>query len=359
MRPSTSSLPKSAEILRTALPLMARYRIPVTPRNYAIWYEYAAGSNQLLTERLNELIKSGNPVNDELLASLYSEFIDTGYDLNQLEKAQRIIVELQQCLGMALDTAYGSTSRYGASLDQFRQRITADPDIEQLDLLIRDMAGSTESMLDSNRQLAGELDAARLEAAELRRQLQEVRQQAKTDVLTELPNRKALFDQLEEMERSGAFNQGRHSLFMLDIDHFKRINDKYGHLLGDKVIRNVAQVLKQQTKGKDFPARIGGEEFLVLLPDTPLDGALAVAAAVRRSVEQTRIINPRSQQVIRTVTVSIGVTSVEPGDDLDTVLHRADRALYLAKDRGRNCIVDARELGDDQPPHDPELLQHA
>ncbi len=344
MKHNPNTLPESAEILRLALPLMSRYKIPVTPRNYAVWYEYAAGNNRNLSERLDNLIKSGAPINSGVISALYVEFIDNAYELSQLEKAQQLIAELQGSLGIVLDSAYGNTSEYGDSLDRFQKRIKADMDMEQLDFLLRDMASSTEAMLASNRKLMQELDSTRQETKMLRRQLQEARQQAKTDVLTELPNRKAFFDLLAEMDGNGEFKHGRHSLFMLDIDNFKHVNDNYGHLLGDKVIRAVAQVLKKLTKGKDFPARIGGEEFIVLLPDTDMDGALAVAETIRRTIEQARIINPRNQQVISKVTVSIGVTAFEPGDDLESVLHRADRALYLAKDRGRNCIVDARDL---------------
>jgi diguanylate cyclase len=344
MKTNPNTLPESAEILRLALPLMSRFKIPVTPRNYAVWYEYAAGNNKYLSERIDGLIRSGAPINSGVISLLYVEFIDNGYELSQLERAQQIIAELQGSIGSVLDTAYGSTSEYGDSLDSFQKRIQADMNMEQLDFLIRDMASSTESMLSSNRKLMSELDSARQEAKVLRLQLQEARQQAKTDVLTELPNRKAFFDLLAEMDRGGEFKTARHSLFMLDIDNFKHVNDNYGHLLGDKVIKSVAQVLKKLTKGKDFPARIGGEEFIVLLPDTTIDGALSVAENIRRTIEHARIINPRNQQVISKVTVSIGITCFEPEDDLESVLHRADRALYLAKERGRNCIVDARDL---------------
>lgn len=344
MKSSVNTLPESAEILRLALPLMSRYKIPVTPRNYAVWFEYAAGSNRLLSERLDALISSGAPINSGVISALYAEFIDAGYELSHLEKAQKIFAELHDSISGALSTALGDTSEYGNSLDRFQSRIKADMSMEQLDFLLREMASSTETMLGSNRVLMKELEKSREETTILKHQLQEAKQQAVTDMLTELPNRKAFFDLMEAMEKADDLRNGMHCIFMLDIDHFKAVNDNYGHLFGDKVIKSVAAVLKKLIKGKDFPARIGGEEFIVLLPDTRMEGALILAETIRKNIELSRIINPRNNQVISKVTVSIGVTEFLQEDDIESVLHRADRALYSAKEAGRNCIVDARLL---------------
>lgn len=344
MKTSIKSMPESAEILRLALPLMSKYKIPVTPRNYAVWYEYAAGSNKYLNDKIDNLISSGAPMNSGVISSLYAEFIDSDYELNQLEKAQKIFADLHSNIIGALDTAFGDTSEYGDTLDKFQNKIKADINMEQLDFLIRDMANSTSNMIASNRHLMQDLATTRSEVQILKEQLQEAKQQAKTDTLTELANRKAFFDLLEEMEKSGELHSGTHSLFMLDIDNFKAVNDKYGHLLGDKVIKAVAQVLKKHTKGKDFPARIGGEEFIVLLPDTNITGAMVAADNIRRTIESARIVNPRNKQEISQVTVSIGVTEFMPNDDIESVIARADKALYGAKNDGRNKTKNAAEL---------------
>lgn len=341
---NNNTLPESAEILRLALPMMSRYKIPVTPRNYSVWYEYASGNNKMLSDRLEQLISSNAPINSGVISALYAEFIDASYEMSHLERAQKIIAELHDSIGSVLSSAFGSTSEYGDSLDKFQKRIKADINMEQLDYLLRDMASSTESMLASNRKLVSELENTRKESDQLKLELHHAKLQAVTDTLTELPNRKAFYDLMSQMDNEGDLQRGRNSLFMLDIDHFKNINDNYGHLFGDKVIKSVAQVLKKHIKGKDFPARIGGEEFIVLLPDTGLEGALIVAEVIRKTIEQSRIINPRNNQVISKVTVSIGVTEFMPEDNLESVLHRADQALYLAKDMGRNQVVDARNL---------------
>ncbi|HWK53435.1 MAG TPA: diguanylate cyclase [Hyphomicrobiales bacterium] len=338
---SQPSLSQSAEYLRLALPLMARYDIPVTPHNYAVWYAYVCGSNKMLKSRLDEHIEAGLEVNQELIDLLYAEYVDLKCDLNQLEKAHDTISSIQQNVSLALEGAVGSTSDFSASLDQYQRRVNARPNPAEFCELLDELGKSAHAMTENNRQLLTELQQSRSEIADLQRQLHEVRQQAKTDTLTGLCNRKAFFDQCDDMYRSGAIPRGRYSLFMLDIDHFKNINDSFGHLFGDKVIQAVANVLKHNIKGKDLAVRMGGEEFVVLLADSDVRGAMAVAEIIRRIIESARIINPMNKKTISKVTASIGVTEFLQNDTLEDVLGRADRALYYAKQHGRNQIREA------------------
>jgi diguanylate cyclase len=349
---TNKSLPESAEILRMALPLMSKFNIPVTPRNYAVWYEYAAGSNVVLNQKINHLINSGAPINNEFVSALYAEYIDTNHELNQLEKAQKIFAVLHESLTNVLNVAVGKTTEYGITLDQYNNRIKADLDLEQLQFLINDMAVSTKIMLKNNHELMEDLHKTRNEVTALQEQLHIAKKQAKTDTLTELANRKAFFDELDELEQKGVLKTGGHSLLMLDIDNFKTVNDSYGHLFGDKVIKTVAKVLKNNTKGKDLPARFGGEEFIAFLPDTNRAGALVVAEMIRKTIAGARIVNPRNNQVISTVTVSIGITEFMPGDNIETVIARADDALYCAKNAGRNqtAFADSSQLPIDRKP---------
>ena len=115
--------------------------------------------------------------------------------------------------------------------------------------------------------------------------------------------------------------------YVIDIDRFKSINDNYGHLFGDKVIKIVATALTKITKGKDLVARFGGEEFVVILPDTDLQGAQAVAESIRSSLQNGRVFNPKTREEIERITISIGVTALAPGEDLDGAIGRADAAL--------------------------------
>ena len=176
------------------------------------------------------------------------------------------------------------------------------------------------------------------EALGFREHLEEQRQKALIDPLTGLPNRAAWSERLEH--EIGEWQQHGNTLMlaMLDLDHFKRINDNYGHLAGDKVLKIIASVLRKRLRGSDFIARFGGEEFVLLMPATvPAVGA-KLLETLRASIEACPF-HFKGERV--TITISMGLAAFKPGEHSDMVLKRADQALYRAKNAGRNRV----ELG--------------
>ncbi|WP_213937657.1 GGDEF domain-containing protein [Pseudomonas sp. dw_612] len=173
------------------------------------------------------------------------------------------------------------------------------------------------------------------EALGYREHLEEQRQKALIDPLTGLPNRAAWSERLEH--EIGQWQQHGNTLMlaMLDLDHFKRINDNYGHLAGDKVLKIIASVLRKRLRGSDFIARFGGEEFVLLMPSTvPAVGA-KLLETLRASIEACPF-HFKGERV--TVTISMGLAAFKPGEHSDMVLKRADQALYRAKNAGRNRV---------------------
>ncbi|MGE0373538.1 MAG: GGDEF domain-containing protein, partial [Gammaproteobacteria bacterium] len=132
---------------------------------------------------------------------------------------------------------------------------------------------------------------------------------------------------------------GNLCLLLADIDHFKNINDNYGHLLGDKVIRQVAQTMNATVKGSDTAARYGGEEFAILLPNTSLNNARKLAEQIRLKVERIRVRRADNGSTLGVVTISVGAACYRLGDSADSLIHRADMALYAAKNNGRNQVM--------------------
>ena len=126
---------------------------------------------------------------------------------------------------------------------------------------------------------------------------------------------------------------------MIDIDHFKRVNDSYGHPFGDQVIRAVGQVLSQLTQRKDVAARYGGEEFALLLPDTAADGARDVAERLRSAIARGHIKRGNGGEPVGNITISAGVAQFVRGEDPMSLIARADRALYVSKQSGRNRVT--------------------
>jgi len=175
--------------------------------------------------------------------------------------------------------------------------------------------------------------------ADLEEQVQNLHEIATTDNLTNVSNRGELSRYLPQFVSQHVTAAMPGSLIICDIDHFKRINDTYGHPAGDEALVVFAQVLKQLARAGDMVARFGGEEFVLLCANCDIAAAASRAEDIRRAVEGTPVSALRNQ----CLTASFGVTAIQPGDDQDTLLARADRALLVAKDSGRNRVV---QLGD-------------
>ncbi|UCH63067.1 MAG: diguanylate cyclase [Fidelibacterota bacterium] len=164
----------------------------------------------------------------------------------------------------------------------------------------------------------------------------ELTHMAMYDGLTDILSRHALLEQAEvERQRTKRYKRDL-SLLMIDIDHFKKVNDTYGHITGDLVLKEVAQNLKKQTRRSDFVGRYGGEEFLIILPETSIGKALVLAEKLRRRVSELAI--PIDGKVLKDTTVSIGVAEYKDDSNIDEFINRSDKWLYAAKENGRNQV---------------------
>lgn len=190
-----------------------------------------------------------------------------------------------------------------------------------------------------------------------RQRLEEVRDhlnmQARTDELTGLANRRAFKQYVGEFEQRRAGGKGAFAVVIGDLDHFKQINDQYGHDVGDYVLREIAKLLNAFVRSEDIVVRWGGEEFLLLLADTDMAGAQALAEKIRQKVASTHFATDAGQLA---VSMSLGVDAKSVGVDLYATLGAADSAMYEAKRRGRNCVVTAEQ--NDSPDYSQTELQY-
>jgi len=189
-------------------------------------------------------------------------------------------------------------------------------------------------VIQSNQRLKRELVAAQARFDELARQLEVDMAEANCDALTGLANRKVFEEVLQQRIGECRRWQSRLSFVLVDVDHFKQINDRYGHPTGDDVLRGLARVLSGAVRQTDLVARFGGDEFACILPFTTLQNATRVAERIRTSVAAGTLLSDASQVQI---TLSTGVAEFSRDDDAQTVLKRADTALYVSKHAGRNC----------------------
>ena len=215
----------------------------------------------------------------------------------------------------------------------------------KLDVLLRDVdrARSSREQQEEEtssrlRSMVERIQVMEVEAQTFRRHLDEQRQRAMLDSLTGLANRAGLQRRMEEEYDRWQRYGGELLLAVLDVDHFKTINDRFGHLAGDKVLRLIAQQLSGRLRKTDFIGRFGGEEFVLLMPGTSVEQGALVLDELRCGIEQSPF-HFKAERV--TITISLGFTKFNPGDSLDQVFDRADQAMYQAKEAGRNRIVKA------------------
>lgn len=173
-----------------------------------------------------------------------------------------------------------------------------------------------------------------------------LRRAADTDGLTGLLNRRRMSDRMHQAWQRASAEHRPLAVLLLDIDHFKHINDRFGHAVGDEVIVRLGKVLQQSVRREDLVARWGGEEFLVLLPDAPFEEAREVAERVRLDITQTGFSDPRLR-----VSATFGLAAWRVGESLDETIHRADTLLYQGKHLGRNRVVFEGEALEAALPH--------
>lgn len=327
---------ESAEYLRQALPLMSKQSAGLHPVSYAIWYEYVSGSNPALRAAIEEELKKGSALDDSLTNMLYRRFV-AEIDEEQAERIsssfKRVLTDINRSARQAGEQA----GKFGNSLERWSESLSHQGETV---LGIDELLGDTRSMQSTVSQLQEELLASQRQIEQLKQDVSRAREDALVDSLTGLANRRGFEQSLSAcLEGARLANAVAPCLLIADIDHFKRVNDTYGHIFGDKVIRSVAQVLHQSIKGKDMAARFGGEEFVVLLPDTPLRGAQSLAESIRTTIENGRIRRNDKDKMLAQVTISLGVTSYHPGELASEFIARADQALYASKEQGRNRVT--------------------
>jgi diguanylate cyclase len=307
---------------------MAQQTAAFHPPSYTIWYEHLAGLNPQLSQALAEKLAAGESLTDAEVARLHAQHVlarDT------------ILFELLQEVSDATVAAGQDASRFGSALEEHTVELERPMAHDLLRHVVTELLADTRHICLVTSELSKQLERSAGEIRTLSERLQRAQSEAVRDPLTGLYNRRGFERAVTEVGR-GAQGLAGAALLVIDIDHFKRINDAYGHLLGDKVLRAAAELLHAQSTPEGIAARLGGEEFVLLLPETGLDAAAAVAEELREGVAKLRLKRVGRDEYVGHVTVSIGVAHAQADQTLEKLVERADAALYGAKRAGRNRV---------------------
>ncbi len=329
--------------LEAALEKMRQFHIPPTPENIMVWYHYEQADVPQLNVEVDKIIGRQGNFSAQLNSQLYQRFF-AEMDRKKLELLRDAIRQLIGHFSEHIKLLNDDLGGYEDVLSQCVDSLQGDMEADDLAQLIQTLLQETQQAKNVSTCAREKIDALNQEVSQLRTSLQELERSALEDALTGVANRRA-FDQIfkEQLDLTENSPSGC-CLLLIDIDNFKRFNDKYGHQSGDKVLRFVATMLKKMTKGQDFVSRYGGEEFAVILPATGYSGGMSLAKTLAVNIASSRLTIDAEKKLIDFVTVSVGVSWSRKGDTTETLFRRADASLYHAKETGRNRVVGQQDL---------------
>ena len=302
------------------------------------------GSRELFLQCREELKEVSTPAAMSRYVSKFKRLFS--FNLLIDDETGRERDELKKIISILADSISGlllSSGDFDSGLGECVERLQRAQSLHEVqeirELLLQQTKGlqaRTRQMVEDVQQAREQVDDANKKVETLKKQMEKVKQEIIIDPLTRTYNRRA-YDEKLKLEMMGYQRYGRPTaLVIIDIDHFKQVNDTYGHRTGDGVLRILSEVMKKEIREIDVLARYGGEEFALILPHTPYRNALEVAERIRQKVEVSRFTykgKPFS------VTISLGVGSLKEDDTLGNYVERVDQALYRAKNAGRNRVV--------------------
>lgn len=322
-----------------AIDSLRAHKLEPNERNYAVMRAVLAKRPPELARTVQEMLGQKLPLTQERVDYLHATYMGSEHDKLVQESAASARKLFADML-LSIQQFTGSSQQVGQGVSAGIEALSDMPTEDELRRLAASVVESASVLKDSGESLNAKLEASQKEIFELKENLAKATVESEYDFLTHTFNRKAFDTRLKEAMDEARQSGSELTLLMLDVDHFKKFNDTYGHLIGDEVLKIVARALTDSVKGMDTVARYGGEEFAVILPKTPVGGGMIVGEAIRRTIANRELKRRDTGENYGQVTVSIGVGCFRKAtDSAESLIARADEALYRAKKSGRNKVV--------------------
>ena len=344
MSTSTAEVTDTREIGFEVVRALDGMNIPPKPEYYKVWYSHLESSNDALSTEILSKLDRGDSLDEFFMKGVHERYFELAHPPKQIEKfAAQVLTEtnaLQQ-LSQVFDS---NAKQFSSELaDASQSAIENSEDDGDAKALLSSLVNIAQNAMSRNEELENELTSASKKIENLQTSIEEIARDARTDFLTGLNNRRYFDGAVQQLVQAAESEETPLCMIVSDIDHFKQFNDKWGHPVGDRVLKLVADVLQESFKGKDLLARYGGEEFAIALPNTSLRDAATVAEKVRIAVSKRKLVNRASNQSLGRVTMSFGVAELRESWQAAELFEAADTALFEAKDKGRNQVVSWRE----------------
>lgn len=336
--------PEAFSLAHRAVAEMEKAGVWPTPLNFELWLHFLGDPDGALGREMVRLISDGDIFTEGTSEMLAAEYLPRGRLSEEIRDAGAVLNRELSTVSDAIAKAQKSQAAYGQTLAGASAHLEGGTEPANLLGVVAELTQATSSVQKENATLERRLERSTREVARLRDHLEQVRRDAMTDALTNLANRKAFDEELLRACDDAEKKRQPMTLAVLDIDHFKRFNDTWGHQTGDQVLRYVASVIGRVSKAPRIAARYGGEEFAVIFPG---ESATLVEAALNSIREEvgTRALRRRStNDELGAVTISAGLAQRRPGESGSALLDRADEALYASKRNGRNMVTNGERL---------------
>ena len=305
---------KLVAIIKEALYRATKRDIILTPFNYYKIFVEVALEYGLKESELHKFLYGTGDVSSEELEQLKRKVLDIASNIKDITDDVKVKLEKS---AVQYDDSIRNISNYAEMVDE-------------------GIANELEKIKYINYSLKSELEAARRVLEKQRKSIESIKEMSLKDHLTGLYLRRYMNDVLENLIYSYSRYKKVFSIIMMDLDNFKSINDTYGHLAGDEVLRVIGSVLKTSTRKSDIPIRYGGDEFIVILPETKLDDAVVVAKKIKDKINSIKF---KKNEIEFKCSLSLGVTQVKDGDTMESILDRVDQALYKTKKNAKGEIT--------------------
>ncbi|MEO1889870.1 MAG: GGDEF domain-containing protein [Cycloclasticus sp.] len=290
-----------------------------------------------LNEVIDGVISEKKNFTVAIMLELYEKYVNGAASIQQQEKIQKALEKVMSEASDEIEHINNGAAGFDQNLNKHAETLSETSDPQAAALILKQVMQDTRDMVNQNKEIQTRMQETNAEILKMKAELEAVKATAEKDALTGLKNRGA-FDKAIGRAVSSQSKVDT-TLIMRDIDHFKRVNDSFGHLVGDRVIRYVSALLTQVMGPEHHVSRYGGEEFAILLSNQSIDTASQLANKVRIAMSNSKLQRKDSGETIGKVTVSAGISVLKTGDSIDSFIDRADKALYKAKETGRNKVV--------------------
>ena len=294
---------QAAERFRMAVQYLNLHKAPPVPLNYALGYFYSADPDSRLRKQMDAAFGDRKPWQHEEASDLFLRFLAPRTDKASEKIEQELLTVVVDILHSVVDVADNASKR-SSKLNRYVDHLAACQDASKVKKITSEVLREVREISSESQTLANSMQTSVKEVERLKDELAHARREASSDALTGLSNRRIFDTTLGKLIAHGK----PFSLIMMDIDHFKHINDEHGHVVGDRILRQLARVVSGKVRSHDCVARYSGEEFAILLPDTPHLPAMKTAESMRAAIEQLNMKRSDNGSHLGKVTASFGVS---------------------------------------------------